>query len=297
MKIYFLSALTAALKVGGAYFGVIDDFEKFADVSLSDKLLVECIPQGALPVAFFLDENLLASPPDGVDVYLLKDGLALFVREYPPSDYLLRPILEKRAASTLVTLFRQGKLQAAIDSPKGVFVTPLPDEFERANIEIFGKYVLLQTERAILVLSDEGEILLDRRAERCERTNEKLSVLSPVFDSLGRRKKEVFSLGESFFRTEFSLLIPERTPNDRAALFAYAFFEAVLVGADVAPFLSPELNEKADDIKGFLGEFTAVTLTSEPNTVGLVKRKRERVFEVCYYTAEIENGKIVDIKG
>lgn len=297
MKIYFLSARPAALKVGGAYFGVINDFEKFADVSLQDRLLVECIPQGALPVAFFLDETLPDAPPDGVDVYLLKDGAALFVREYPPSDFTLRPLLEKRASSTLVTLFRQGKLQAAIDSPKGVFVTAIPDEFERATIDVFGKYILLQTEHALLVLTDEGEILLERQAERCERTNEELSVLSPVFDSLGRRKREIFTLGETLIRTEYSLLVPEKRKTAEESLLVYAFFESVLIGADVAPFLSPEIREKTDELKSFLGEFTAVTLTNESNTVGLVKRKRERVFEVCYYTAELKNGKIVDIKG
>lgn len=297
MKIYFLSAVPAALKVGGAYFGVFNDFEKFADVSLRDGLLVECIPQGALPVSFFLNEKLLDDPPSGVEVYLLTDGLALFVREYPPSDFVLRPVSDKRFSSTLVTLFRQGKLQAAIDSPKGVFVTAIPDEFERASIELNGKYILFETERALLVLSDEGKILLERQAEKRDLSGDELCVISPVCDSIGRRKKEVFSLGETFSRTEYSLLVPETARAAEESLLVYAFFESILVGADVTPFLSPELREKVDSLREFLGEFSAVTLTNDPNAVGLVKRKRERVFEVRRYVAEIENGKIVDVKG
>ena len=55
--------------------------------------------------------------------------------------------------------------------------------------------------------------------------------------------------------------------------------------------------ENADQIKDFLGNFQAVTLTSLPNVCGLVYQKGERLFEVKYFTLQIENGKIVDVQG
>lgn len=80
-------------------------------------------------------------------------------------------------------------------------------------------------------------------------------------------------------------------------LLPYAFFESVLIGADFTEMLSEELKEKSEHIQAFLGDFIDVTLTEDPKTCGLVRKKKERLYELRYFTAEVKQGKVVDIQG
>ena len=63
MKIYFLSSRPCALFLDGEFAGKTDLFERFADVSPKDNVFVRFVPEGALPVSFFLTERLRFSPP------------------------------------------------------------------------------------------------------------------------------------------------------------------------------------------------------------------------------------------
>ena len=76
MKIRFLSSVPCALTIGGEYFGITDDFERFAEISLKDNLFACFSPQNALPLGVFLNDRLFFSPPEGVEAYLLRDGAA-----------------------------------------------------------------------------------------------------------------------------------------------------------------------------------------------------------------------------
>ena len=84
-------------------------------------------------------------------------------------------------------------------------------------------------------------------------------------------------------------------PQD--GLIAYAFFESVLIGANYEQMLSSELAEKASELSAFLGDFVAVVPTEDTRVCGLVRKKKERLFDLSYYAVEIQNGKICDIKG
>ena len=76
---------------------------------------------------------------------------------------------------------------------------------------------------------------------------------------------------------------------------AYDFFETLLIGGNYEEFLSDELRTKTEDIRDFLGDFQAVLPTDDPFRIGLVKKKRERLFFVTYYTVILEKGKIADV--
>ena len=87
MKIYFLSSRPCALMLGGVYFGMTDSFERFAEIEPKDNVFAEFIPEGALPVGFFITEKLRFSPPQGCEIYILRDGVAVYARDFPPSDF------------------------------------------------------------------------------------------------------------------------------------------------------------------------------------------------------------------
>lgn len=297
MKLTFISSRPAALKVGGAYFGIVDRFERCADVSLKDNLLAEFVPQGAMPVCFFLSENLRIAPPEGVEVYLKKDGVALFVKDYPPCDYTLRPLFGERNGQTLATLFRQGKLQLSIESESGTALCVVDDGFEKAQIRFYGGLIFLDGGDQLAVYTKTGELLFHEKILSHSVENGVLTATMPLFDSLGRVARGEWEIKENTLtRISFSVSKGERDGEDEE-LLPFLFFETLLVGGDPTNFLDDSLKEKAGNLKEFIGEFVSVLPPETPNEIGVVKKKGERVFEVDYYSVQTKNGKITDLLG
>ena len=304
MKIYFLSSRPCALTLNDAYFGITDGFERFAEISLKDKLFVRFSPENAQPVSFFLTENIRFEPPTGCDIYLLKDAIAVYAHGFAPLDHTLRAVAQHQENGCLATVFQQGEIQLSLQSPHGFFVAPLPPSFASCEISFESGLVLLRAPDMLAVFTQTGDCLLMEKVLSHETENGVLKVVLPLSDSLGRIAECTYSLTEnSCSRTDF-ILKQARTQNGetdkaqiRAELIPYAFFESVLLGVEYAEFLSDELRPKTEDIRSFLGNFVAVTVTENPCVCGLVRKKKERLFEVDYFTAELANGKIIDIKG
>ena len=290
MKIYFLSSRPCALMLGGVFFGMTDGFERFAEIEPKDNVFAEFIPEGALPVGFFITEKLRFSPPDHCEVYILKDGIAVFAKSFPPSDFSLKLVAQQRFRENLVTVFRQGDLQISIETSKGFFVAPLSPCFEPCKIFWEHGLFFVEGQGALAVFNAAGECVLNEKISEYRIENDVLSAVLPLSDSRGRFAECAWALtDDACFQTSFKVRQTELIP--------YAFFESVLIGADFSELLSDELKERAQHIKAFLGDFVSVVLTEQPNTCGLVRKKKERLFEVHYFTAEVKDGKIVDIRG
>ena len=296
MKIYFLSSRPCALTLNGAFFGVTDSFERYAEISLSDTIYAQFSPEGSPPLGCFLTEQLRFTPPDGFEVYLLNDGIALYARDFPPADFILRPIAQAKDNGVLATLFRQGAVQLTAESDEGLSTAPLPDDFQTAQLSFHSGLIFLSTETRLAVYTKKCERLLDERVLSYAVDENLLRASLPLSDALCRTAECAWELTETACtRTEFILRQEQSVPE--VGLLAYAFFESVLIGADYAELLCDELRPKAEQIVGFLGDFIAVTLTREPNCCGLVKKVGERLFSVAYFKVETENGKIIDVKG
>ena len=135
MKIRFLSSVPCALTIGGEYFGITDDFERFAEISLKDNLFACFSPQNALPLGVFLNDRLFFSPPVGVEAYLLRDGAALYARDFPPRSSEVRITAQERFVSDLITVYFQGGLHVSLETAKGFSVAPLAHYYEHATIK------------------------------------------------------------------------------------------------------------------------------------------------------------------
>ncbi len=297
MKIYFLSSKPCALTVGGVFYGVTDDFERSAEISLSDGVYAQFSPQGAQPLGFFINDALPSTPPYGCEVYQLKDGLAVFARDFPPLDFTLRPVAQKREGELVATVFIQGAPQLCVQSPSGFFNATLPPSFEPCSIEFPHGLVALRGENTLGVFTNRCQPLLVERVLDYEWTEKGLNATLPLSDRLQRTAKCSWSFTENeCVLTSFTLrqATGDQVPCD---LLAYAFFETVLLKGDFRESLSEELRADADGILSFLGDFVAVTLTKEPNVCGLVRKKGERLFCVDEVAVEIRDGKIVDVRG
>ena len=312
MKVYFLSSKPCILTLNGAYFGLTDTFERFAELSPKDNIFAQFTPEDGLPIKFFLNENIRFHPPERCEVYLLRDGLAIFARDFPSSDTLLKAITQEREGKTLVTVFRQGSVQISIEGPDGFFIAPLPPSFEECRLQFYQNFILVASPTQIALFSAKGQRLLLENATEFSLEKGTLVATLPLSDRLNRTAKCTWELtGEEIKQTAFTvnqqtrvhLPLGENAPyetvesqNIRDEILPYAFFESVLIGADYESFLCDELKPKADGLKEFLGEYESVVLTQTPNVCGLVRKKAERLFEVDEYRVEIANGKITDVK-
>lgn len=297
MKIYFLSSRPCALRLGGVFFGVTDTFERFAEVSLKDNLFVEFIPDGALPIVFFLTDEVRFHPPVGCEVYLLRDAIALYACDFPPAECALRPITQKRQGDLLATVFLQGRVHLSLQTSETFFTDTLPYSFAACEISFHNRLVFLHSPTQLAVYTQTGERLLLEQVLSFAVEETILRARLPLSDRLSRVADCAWELSETACtRTEFTLLQARGEENDLPAdLIAYAFFESVLIGADYSQWLCAELREKADELLSFLGEFEGVVLGENACECGLVQRKEERLYELLYVHITVEDGKITDI--
>ncbi len=303
MKVYFLSRIPCALTLNGSYFGLVDGFERFAELSLKEGIFAQFSPQNGLPLGCFLTEDLRFSPPDGFEVYLLPDALCLYARDFPPCDFALKTHDQNREDDLLVTLFSQGELQLSIEGKHGLFLARPPREFATAHIRFFPPLVALIREDMLALYTKRGECVFCERVRSFSVEGNTLTALLPLSDALGREAECRYTLSEEGCARTAIALRQQRTEEgetDQAALAAallpFAFFESVLLGLNFAEMLSDELAPKADDLRAFLGDFIAVAPTRDARTCGLIKKKGERLYEVNRFTVDIEGGKITDIR-
>ena len=312
MKVYFLSSTPCILTLNGAYFGLTDTFERFVELSPSDNLFAQFTPENGLPIQFFLNENIRLHPPKGCEIYLLKNGLAVYAKDFPPSDLTLKTIAQEREDKTLVTVFRQGEIQLSIERPDGFYLATLPPSFEQTTITFYKDFLILNSPTELAVFNLKGKLLLLEKVNEFHLEDNLLFATLPLSDRLLRTaecqwrfeqetltqtafsitQRATFELGLDGNQSEFS----PTSENVRDEILPYAFFESVLIGADYSQFLCDELKEKANALKDFLGDYSSVVLTKNPCVCGLVRKKAERLFEVDEYVVDIKDGKIIDIR-
>ena len=303
MKVYFLSSRPCALTLNDAYFGLTDRFERFAEISLKDNVFVRFSPENAQPIGFFLNETVRQTPPTGCEVYLLENAIAIYARDFPPSDLTLKILAQKRFEQNLVTLFYQGELHLSLQTEKGFFISTLPPTFEKSELFFENGLFILKAPNMLAVYTIAGERVVMESILSCKIEAGVLYATLPLSDSLGRVAECAWEMSEQGVTRTKCTLLQARTKNGesdpeslQAELLPFAFFESVLLGADCVSLLSDDLAPQADKLKGYLGNFCSVTLTDDPNVCGLVYKKNERLFEIVHFSATLENGKITDIK-
>jgi hypothetical protein len=293
MKVYFLSETPCALFIDDEYLGVSNSFPKYADISLKDGLFIRFMPENALPICFFLTENIRFAPPDKVDVYLLKNAIVLYAKNFTFGDFTLTPIAQARYENTLVSVFKQGEVQLSIQSPNGFFVATLPPTFDSCSIQKAENFFLITSENQLLVFSENGERLLLENCQSYRLENSSLYIRAPLDDCYTRIAEK------EYLFTETGCVLQKITLSEKtgSAPLGYAFFESVLKGVNYDEILADELLEEKEKIARFLGDFVAVWFTEDINCYALIRKKSERLYEADYFSVQIQNDKITEITG
>ena len=297
MKIYFLSSLPCILTVNETYFGLCNRFERFAELSLKDNLFLRFLPENRAPVSFFLTEKILTDPPENCEVYLLKDAIAIYATHFPPTDFSLRPHAQFRDGTTLATLFSQGELHLSINTPEGLFTATLPPSFEDATLSFHQNLCFVEGKNRLAIYTKTAKCVFMEEILDFSVENATLNATLPLSDSLNRTAKCQWSLSEdACVQTQCVLSQPAFTNTLSEGLLSYAFFESVLLGGDYSSLLCESLRPHAEKIKTYLGNFLSVSFTEDPNVCVLLYEKSPRLFKAEYYTVDVEDDKIKNVR-
>ena len=305
MRIYFLSYKAAILKLNGLYVGGIDLFERHIEIDLSDNVLAEIVPgENLQSVNFFINEKLLSSPPDFMDVYLMDGEALIYIRAYGNKDAGLKVIAQTRFYGNLITLFSQGGIYLSVEGADYSLI-PLPTSFASAEFEeksISNLPVLeVKSGHALIILSDKGKRIFMNRAQKAE-YGQTLNI-EAAFETCTAAKAVCSYSYDGERLTLVSSKTVETRPPEKGILH-FAFFESVLTRGNFADYLDDSLKDRAEALKDYLGEFVSVTVPTEKfyaehpteQSAGLVYPKGANLFEVKYFATEIsKEGKITNI--
>ena len=304
MRVYFLSYVPAILKLNGMYIGAIDGFERHIELDPRDRIFAEIIPDENLQgVNFFLDEKFFSSPPPFCDLYCMEGDFLIYIREYAVKDGKIEVLYQTRFCGNLITLFTQGGLYLSVEGGEYTLL-PLPPSFKKFTAQahtLAGREVFaISNGRHLILISERGKIIFKNASNAFEISD--ILKITADFETCNCAQAECeFSYdGESL--TLISSKTIELRPPEKEILH-FAFFESVLTGADCAQYLDDSLKERANDLKGYLGEFVSVTVPPEKfytlhgniNAVGLVYPKSENFFEIKYFAVDIDDDKITNI--
>lgn len=300
-----MSERTAALKLNGAYIGLIDGFERFVDADNNAKILAEVFPQDdAQPVNFFIDDNFFKNPPDFADVYLIGGDAVIYISRYSPREKKLEVVAQTRFAGGLYTLFLNGG---------GVY---LNCERDRCNLYEMGRgfasatfkeaavagfnVLLVEGEGCVAVISESGERVFFNPAESWQCGNN--FTVSVNFNTCAGCKAVCSFAYDGHTMKLIESRTREKFPPQENVLH-FAFFESVLTRGDFAAYLCDELKGNAGALPSYLGEFVDVTIPyrkffdrhGDIKAAGLVYPVKKNLFTVKYFAVDMENGKITNV--
>jgi hypothetical protein len=304
MRIYFLSERKAALKLNGIYLGLIDGFERHVEMDIKDGAFAEILPDDNLqPLNFLIDEKFLAEPPDFANVYLFEGDALIYIKKYADKCGALKVIKQQNFCGNTITLFWQG----------GLFISCEGKSFEYREIDkafangVFeeksvGGFPLLfvRGDGCLLAISGQGKLVFMNAAKDYFASQTLKITVSFATCTQAEAECEFAFDGNQF--TLIKSKTKELCPPDDDVLH-FAFFESVLTRGDFSKYLSEELKSKANDLFSFLGDFCEVTIPTEKfyaehgqmRAAGLVYPKGNNLYEVKYFAADVEDGKIVNI--
>lgn len=304
MRLYFISPEPAVLKLNGEFWGRVDNFERYADITADGTVMAEIVPAGnRQPVNFFIGPELFSSPPAFIEVCLSDGEAFIYVKRFPARETPVEVILQRRFSGNLVTVFSEGDIYLSVEG-KGYKMTRLGEKFKAALAEeenIAGYPVLAIRGNGALVLIGQsgGQIFMNEVSAAEFGQTFKIVVR---FETCTAAEAHC----EYSYDGEKLTLIKSRTVETfppRQDILHFAFFESVHTYGDYVKYLSPAMAENAGKIREYLGDIAGVIVPpgafyercGEPYAAGLLYKIKDNLFEIKYFAVSFAGGKIDNI--
>ena len=313
MYFYFFCDFPAVIKFQGVIFGTVDNSVKFCNFEKPYPLTEICPLMGkGQNFAFYLDDEFLNNPPINATITDLKGGyfIRLTKTEFNREFSIIN---QAKFRDATITVFTENGCKVSLETQTGffaetLFFAPISAEFthgeglnsnlifavmdctDKKILNVYGikeNALLLSTEIDEFNITPAGFTCTEKLKDIAKHEISREYFYSHADCAIKERDRKV-KLSENFDR--------EKLP---ASLIPYAFCEEFLCGGDFECYLAENVKENADKLGGFFGEFIGITpppVFRNPKEIGFIYKLAERKYSVEYFTFELAEHKITNIK-
>ena len=310
MYYYFSAKFASILKINGIYYGEINQTTKVVEILERNPFIEICpLELEHFPFSFILSDNFLISPPKNVSVVDLKGGYFIEFN-FLQDNSAFSVLAQEKYNYAVVTVFKENGLKVSIETPNDFFAETLSFPTESARITPFSlanKHLVaisfLGKETLLNCYLLEGNIqkVFSKKVSDYSFNNGFSS--TEEFLDIAKHKLTChwFLEKNKLVKSDFSLSrkdgfcvrdLPEH-------LIGYAFLEELLCGGNITEYLADSVKENKDFLTGFFGEFLGVMPPPDfrkQDEIGLIYKYGENKYKVEYFTFEIQDKKICNIK-
>ena len=307
MYYYFCADIDCVLKVNGERF-TLSKNPRLLDVDhLENPLLEVCFLDGKTPnLNYILSDETLLNPPESIAVTDLNGGYLikfLYVKQKP-----LQILQQKEYGNIRVTVYYEGTLKISVETDKDFLIEELALSISSVDTACFNLFnhtfiSAFFKERGYLIVYCTDDGVKKVFANNCvDFSYGGVLKTSQTFnDILKHTVTSSYTFKNGAFILQDSSVSSKRTYDKtryREELIPLLFFEELLVGGDICPYVTLSLSENKNKLYEYLGNYISVITPPSfinSNYVGLVYKKKENLFYLRYYKTEMENGLIKNI--
>ena len=268
MLYYFLCATPCAIKLNGEYKGIANQNFSFLDF---DAGFLEFVPldQTFYEVSVFLDgtNHTTIQNCKLIDLY----GGFLIIPKFSKKLCADFKLIQKNAfqlsSKISVSCYNHGGVKLFLSNEHDFFIDSIPFTPEKVKFETCAykgnEYIVavcMAKKSLILGYRVNGKIsqVFKNLCDGYGFENNTITTLENKADLLCHSISSKWAFEESVRLVNF-IISTKRSPFSLPEkLIPYAFFEEILIGGDATVFLTPNLKEKATNLKEFLGDFKKV---------------------------------------
>ena len=311
MFYYFCCNYPSAIKINGIYYGTLTCDVKCLRIEENFKPLVEiCALNGhSKTVNFILDKDFLENPPENFLITDLKGGYMIKANDTLHSGKF-EVVKQQKLKSALVTVFNENGLKISIETHGDFFVETVnfcPNDTQITEFSLDGEYfiaVFMQATSNLLAVYK-----VQQSVKKVFFREVDSFCVTPTFTTTEKlndiAKHTVTStwqfLNQSFERTALDCTCSQDFDFNTISedILPFAFFEEIIVGGNYQDYLIENMKKHAQKLKGFLGDFIGIIPPPKfrkIDEIGLIYKSAENRYFTKYFTVELENRKIVNIK-
>ncbi len=311
MVFYFSSEFNSVLKINGLYLGNLNGIVKKCNVEILDNAFVEICPlsEKNAPINFIINPALFNETHPYLSIVDL-GGAYLLTAQNRPTFTEKKVLCEKNYPLLNAVAFVEKGFCIQLSTPNDSVL----DTFcEFPTSVSFNPFSLNNLALLAVIASGKNKVVYVYSIGEKIRFLKKMLVSNCSFENGFTTTEKFMDHKKHTRKTNWCIkngeLVRESVSvsNEKDVeiayvidnLIPYLFLEEFIVGGNFNEFLADNVKNNSDKLKGYFGEFIGVIPPPsfrEWQEIGLVKRLRENFYSVDYYTFEVENKKITNVK-
>ena len=262
-----------------------------------------------VPVTFILNDDFFIAPPHCVILTDLDGGYLIKVT--PCFNTLHYAVLaQKKFPDLLVTAFNDNGHKLCLENGLDFYNERI---YHKVNsVEIVKDIcsisnlvaIIFKGENLLVSVYDVKEKITKIFTKLCDdvQFNDNLVIRQDFLDIAKHSLTSYYTFSDNKFTLSNATL---KVKNDfclsnlNTSILPYAFLEHFMLGGDISEYVGKNILDNKEQLRGYLGNFLGVMpppLFKDIKEVGLIYHERDNLYSVKYFSFELEDRKIVNVR-